>query len=248
MAQRELMEEEPFTWLGIFAHGAWEHVAASALVTVLLVAFALKVRPRLARTEAAILPEEGVGARSIAEAFVEAMIAVAQSAIPSHAERYVPLLATFFVFILGANLLGLVPGFKPPTSTFNVTFALGCVSFGAYHAYGIRAQGIGSYLKHFLGPVVFIAPLMLVIEIFSHSFRPVSLGVRLYANMFADHTVIEIFTGLTRVVIPVAFYGLGFFVCIVQSFVFTMLSAIYIAGAVEHGHDHGHELEEYDLV
>lgn len=240
------MEHEPFTWLGLFFPGAWQHVAASALVASLLVLFAIFVRSRLRDTESAIVPDERMTARSVAEAFVEAMIAVAKSAIPHHAERYVPLLATFFVFILAANVLGLVPGFAPPTSTFNITFALGCVSFGAYHAYGVRAQGLGGYLKHFLGPVAFIAPLMLVIELFSHSFRPISLGVRLYANMFADHTVIEIFTGLTRVVIPVAFYGLGFFVCLVQSFVFTVLSAIYIAGAVEHGH--GEEIEEYDLI
>ena len=114
------------------------------------------------------------------------------------------------------------------------------MSFGAYHAYGVKAQGLGSYLKHFLGPVIFLAPLMLIIEIFSHAFRPVSLGVRLYANMLADHTVIEIFTDLTGLLIPVAFYALGFFVCIVQSFVFTMLSAIYIGGSVGHGHEEHH--------
>ena len=234
------MEHHPFTWLGTIGHlqGAWEHLGAAALVTVLLIVFAVKVRGSLANTEAALTPEDGTTARNVAEAFVEAIIGLAKSAIPDDAERYVPLLATFFAFILMSNVLGLVPGFAPPTSTFNITFALGCVSFGAYHAYGVKAQGLGSYLKHFLGPVLFIAPLMLVIEIFSHAFRPVSLGVRLYANMFADHTVIEIFTDLTKVLIPVAFYGLGFFVCIVQSFVFTMLSAIYISGAVAHGHGH----------
>jgi F-type H+-transporting ATPase subunit a len=182
------------------------------------------------------MPDDGMSARSIGEAFVEGMIGLAQSAIPDHPERYVPLLGSFFAFILLANCLGLVPGFAPPTYTFNVTFALGCVAFGAYHAYGIMEQGAGNYLKHFFGPVLVIAPLMLVIELFSHAFRPVSLGVRLYANMFADHTVIEIFTGLTKVVIPVAFYLLGFFVCVVQAFVFTMLSAIYISGAVTHAH------------
>jgi F-type H+-transporting ATPase subunit a len=242
------MEHHSFTWLHNIGHleGAWEHVGGSILVAILLVVFATRARRRLANTEAALVPEEGFTTRNVAEAFVEGIVGIAKSAIPAHAEKYVPLLATFFAFILVSNVLGLVPGFAPPTSTFNITFALGCVSFGAYHAYGIKAQGVGSYLRHFLGPVLFIAPLMLVIEIFSHGFRPVSLGVRLYANMFADHTVIEIFTGLTRVVIPVAFYALGFFVCLVQSFVFTMLSAIYIAGAVTH--DHGHELEEYDLV
>jgi F-type H+-transporting ATPase subunit a len=239
------MEHHPYTWLGTIGQllGAWEHLGAAAFVTVLLLMFGAKVRGSLANTETAVVPQDGVTAHNIAEAFVEAIVGIAKSAIPDDPERYVPLLATFFVFILVSNVLGLVPGFAPPTSSFNITFALGCVSFGAYHAYGIRAQGLGNYLKHFLGPVLFIAPLMLVIEIFSHVFRPVSLGVRLYANMFADHTVIEIFTDLTKVLIPVAFYGLGFFVCLVQSFVFTMLSAIYIAGAVGHGHgdqDHQH--------
>jgi F-type H+-transporting ATPase subunit a len=236
------MEHHPFTWLHTLGHleGAWEHIGASVLVTLALIFFAMRVRGSLSDTEAAIVPDEGMTARNVAEWFVEAITGIAKSAIPEHPERYVPLLATFFVFILLGNLLGLVPGFAPPTSTFNITFALGCVSFGAYHAYGVKAQGLGNYLKHFMGPVLFIAPLMVVIEVFSHAFRPVSLGVRLYANMFADHTVIEIFTDLTRAVIPVAFYGLGFFVCIVQSFVFTMLSAIYISGAVSHGHD-GHE-------
>jgi F-type H+-transporting ATPase subunit a len=232
------MEHHPFTWLHTIVglEGAWEHIGAATLVVAVLLAFGAKVRAGLANTEAAVTPEEGMTARSIAEAFVEAIIGIAKSAISDHAERYVPLLATFFAFILLSNVLGLVPGFAPPTSTFNITFALGCVAFGAYHAYGVQAKGLGPYLKHFLGPVIFIAPLMLIIEMFSHAFRPISLGVRLYANMFADHTVIEIFTDLTKAVIPVAFYALGFFVCLVQSFVFTMLSAIYISEAVAHGH------------
>ena len=241
------MEHHPYTWFGSIGHlsGAWEHLGVSVLVVLVLLVFGMKVRASLADTEAAIEPEDGVTARNVAESFVEAILGIAKSAIPEHPERYVPLLATLFAFILLANVLGLVPGFAPPTSTFNITFALGCVSFAAYHAYGVREQGIGTYLKHFLGPVMFIAPLMFVIEMFSHAFRPVSLGVRLYANMFADHTVIEIFTGLTKVGIPVIFYCLGFFVCIVQSFVFTMLSAIYISGAVSHGHGGGHEEHQH---
>src|SRR5258706_3072364 len=236
------MEHDSFTWLRTLGHleGAWEHVAASGIVVALLLVFAFRVRAGLADTEAAIVPEEGMTARNVAEWFVEVITGIARSAIPEQAERYVPLLATFFAFILLANVLGLVPGFAPPTSSFNITIALGCVSFGAYHAYGVKAQGLVKYLRHFLGPLLLLAPLMLVIEIFSHAFRPVSLGVRLYANMFADHTVIEIFTDLTHFLIPVAFYALGFFVCIVQSFVFTMLSAIYISGAVGHGHEEHH--------
>jgi F-type H+-transporting ATPase subunit a len=228
--------EHGFTWLGTIGHleGGWQHLAGAVLVTLLLLAFGVVVRSRFADPERAIAPEDGITVRNVAEAFVEAIIGIAKSAIPHHAEHYVPLLATFFVFIFVANVLGLVPGFAPPTSSFNVTFALGLVSFGAYHAYGVKAQGLKSYLKHFLGPVMFLAPLMATIEIVSHSFRPVSLGVRLFGNMFADHEVINVFTDLTHVLIPVAFYALGFFVCLLQSFVFTMLSAIYISGAVTH--------------
>jgi len=109
------------------------------------------------------------------------------------------------------------------------------VSFVAYHVYGAREHGV-KYVKQFLGSVAFLMPLMLIVELFSHAFRPVSLGVRLYANLFADHMVVEMFTGLTKVGIPVAFYFLGAFVSVVQAFVFTILSAIYIALAVSHEH------------
>jgi F-type H+-transporting ATPase subunit a len=109
------------------------------------------------------------------------------------------------------------------------------VSFIAYHVYGVREHG-WRYVKQFLGSVVFLMPLMLVVDLFGHMFRPVSLGIRLFANMFADHQVVEIFTNLTYFVVPVAFYVLGAFVAVVQAFVFTMLSAIYIALAVSHEH------------
>jgi F-type H+-transporting ATPase subunit a len=147
----------------------------------------------------------------------------------------VPLLASFFIFILVSNLLGLVPGFEPPTSDFSVTVALGIVSFLAYHFSGTREHG-PRYVKQFLGPVVFLMPLMLIVELFSHAFRPISLGIRLFANMMADHQVVKIFTDLTYFGVPVLFYFLGAFVCVVQAFVFTMLSAIYIALAVSHDH------------
>ena len=138
------MEHPPFTWFSLIARGEWEHVATSGLAAVILVGFALLARKALADTEAAIVPDRGITVRSVAEAFVEAMVALARAAIPEHCERYVPLLASFFAFILVANVIGLVPGFTPPTSSFNVTFALGLVSFGAYHAYGVKAQGIVS--------------------------------------------------------------------------------------------------------
>jgi F-type H+-transporting ATPase subunit a len=226
-------EHKPFTWFGQLPFP--EPVVTSVFVALLLIVFALYVRPKLARTEQAIEPERGVTARNFAEMFVEAITGLAEGVIGHHAQQYVPLLGSFFLFILVANLIGLVPGFAPPTADFNITFGLGVVAFFAYHAYGMREHGL-KYVKQFLGPVIFLAPLMLVVELFSHMFRPVSLGIRLFANMFADHQVVEIFTDLTKVGVPVIFYVLGAFVAVVQAFVFTMLSAIYIALAVSHDH------------
>ena len=222
-----------FTWFG--ALGLPDSIATSLFVATLLIVFAVSVRGRLASATAGVEPQEGVTLRNVAETFVEAIHGLAEGVIGHGSEKYVPLLATFFIFILISNLLGLVPGFSPPTSDFNITFALGLISFAAYNYYGARAHGAG-YVKQFLGPMLLLAPLMLLVEIFSHAFRPISLGIRLYANMFADHQVVAIFTDLTRVLVPVIFYVLGTFVSVVQAFVFTMLTAIYIALAISHDH------------
>src|SRR5262249_52484287 len=123
-AGSEGMMEESFEWFSAVPED-WRPIAVGLLVVGLLLAFTMRVASRLAATDAALVPDEGVSARSVAEAFVEGMVALAKSAIPEHTERYVPLLAAFFAFILTANLLGLVPGFTPATSSFNVTFALG---------------------------------------------------------------------------------------------------------------------------
>jgi F-type H+-transporting ATPase subunit a len=226
--------EHGYTWLHDLPIP--EHVATAILVALLLVVFGLRVRSKLANTEAALQPEDGVTARNVAEIAVEFVSGLAQGVIGHNAERCVPLLAAFFVYILVSNLVGLVPGFVPPTSNFNTTLGLGLVSFLAYNAYGMREHGVGGHLKHLLGPVIWIAPLMLVVELFSHAFRPISLGIRLFANMFADHEVVSIFTNLTKLVIPVLFYVLGAFVAVVQAFVFTMLSAIYISLSMAHDH------------
>ena len=226
-------EHKPFTWLGGLPYP--EHVLTAGLVALLIVGFAVLVRPKLAASGAATTPDPRASARSFAEVFVEFISGLAEGVIGHHSERYVPLLASFFILILVANLIGLVPGFTPPTADFNITLTLGTVAFVAYHVAGTREHGL-KYLQHFLGPVMFLAPLMLVVEVFSHMFRPVSLGIRLFANMFADHQVVEIFTGLTKIGVPVIFYVLGAFVAVVQAFVFTMLSAIYIALAVAHDH------------
>jgi F-type H+-transporting ATPase subunit a len=156
--------------------------------------------------------------------------------------------------------MGLLPGFAPPTGNLNTTLGLALVSFVGYNVIGVREQGMG-YLKHFIGPMTSLpgqglvsklafAPVLLIsvvffliLELFSHAFRPVSLSLRLFGNMMGDHEVIGAFIGLTKLVIPVAFYAMGTLVSVIQAFVFTLLSMIYVALTVSHGHDeeHGHD-------
>jgi F-type H+-transporting ATPase subunit a len=225
--------EHGFTWFG--AVGFNDKIATALLVAGLLLAFAYSVHRKLSATETALVPDEGVTARNLAEVIVEMISGLVGGIIPHHPERYVPLLATFFVFILGCNLVGLIPGFSSPTSNLDVTLALGAISFVAYHVHGTREHG-PRYVKQFLGPVLFLAPLMIVVELFGHVFRPVTLGIRLFANLTADHAVLTVFTDMTRIGVPLFFYALGLLVCVVQAFVFTILSTIYIALAVSHDH------------
>lgn len=233
--------EHSFTWFSALRgsvpalHGVPEYGLTSMFVTLILIVLAFLVRSQLRRPEDAVVPGERANLGLFAQYFVEAISNLAEGVIGHGATRYVPLLGTFFIFILVSNLLGLIPGFAPPTSNFNITLGLGAVSFVAYHAYGVREHGPG-YAKQFLGPVLWLAPLMLMVEIFSHAFRPISLAIRLFANLFADHTVLEIFTGLVPIALPIPFYALGAFVSVIQAFVFTMLTAIYISLAISHEH------------
>src|SRR5438034_10490368 len=130
-------------------------MGTAGLVAGVLVLFAARVRRKLGATEAVLEPEDGVTVRNLAESLVEAISGLAEGVIGHGAERYVPLLASFFVFILACNLIGLVPGFTPPTSDFNLPFGLGIVSFIAYQVSGAREHGL-RYVKQVLGSVVLL--------------------------------------------------------------------------------------------
>ncbi len=217
------------------------HTLHATLVLVLLVAFAMVARRQLAGAEAAgraLVPDDRLTVRNMAELFVGAMVNLTEGVLGRAGHRYVPLFGSFFLFILIANLMGLVPGFAPPTSNFNVTFGLGVASFLAYNAIGIRAQGLVNYLKHFVGPIWWLGILMVPLELIDNFVRPVSLALRLFGNMTGDHLVLEIFTDLTKVIIPVVFYFLGAFVSLIQAFVFTLLSIVYVNLAVGHAEEH----------
>jgi F-type H+-transporting ATPase subunit a len=137
------------------------------------------------------------------------------------------------------NLIGLFPTLTPSTANMNMTLALGIFTFVMYNYYGIKEHGF-SYLKHFMGPVLMLAPLMFAIELTSHFVRPFTLGLRLYGNILADHVVIavfvEMFEKLWFIPVPAIFYGLGVFVACMQAFVFVMLTMIYVSMAIAHDH------------
>lgn len=145
------------------------------------------------------------------------------------------LLGSFAFFILASNLLGLVPGFLPPTAQFNVTVVLALCTFFTAHTIGIRAHGL-AYVRKFMGPLIWLAPLMLPIELVSHLVRPLSLSVRLFGNMTGDHAVVGVFSSLVSLGLPIPFMGLGMFVSFLQAFVFVLLSAVYFQDALEPPH------------
>ena len=234
--------EHPFTWtyaLGISPESNWEYITIGTFVALVLLALAVRARSAIsADAEAALVPDESLSARNFFELVIEMIGGLAENVIGHGSAKYLPLLGSFFVYILVCNFIGLVPGFTPPTSNFNITFALGAVSFLAFNYYGFKVQGIG-YVKHFAGPIWWLAVLMIPLELIGAFVRPFSLGLRLFGNLFGDHLVLEIFTKLTKVGVPVVFYMLGTLVTVIQAFVFTLLSMIYIALAASH-HEEGH--------
>jgi len=146
-------------------------------------------------------------------------------------ERYLAIIAAFAVFIFISNLFGLFYFLQPPTSNTNVTFALSISAFLYYNVEGIRRQGLLHYLKHFMGPVLWLAPLMFIIEMVGNFARILSLGMRLFGNIYGEHTATGIFTSLVPVIAPMPMMALGIFGALLQTYVFIMLTTVYIAGA-----------------
>ena len=160
----------------------------------------------------------------------------AEDQVGHAASRYMAFFATIFLFILTANLIGLVPILESPTTNASVTAGCALATFLYYNVAGVIAQGPLRYLAHFGGPMWWLAPLMFPIEIVSHLARVLSLTVRLYANMFAGEQVTLVFLSLTKLVGPVIFMGLHMFVGVIQAYIFMLLTMVYVGGAVAHDH------------
>ena len=147
-------------------------------------------------------------------------------------ERFLYIIGGFAAFIFVSNIFGLFFFLQPPTGNVNTTFALSITAFLYYNVVGIRTQGAGHYLAHFAGPIWWLAPLMFPIEVIGHFARILSLGMRLFGNIFGEHTATGIFMGLLPFVLPWPMMGLGIFGAFLQTFVFIMLTMVYIGGAV----------------
>ncbi len=153
-----------------------------------------------------------------------------------HGHKFVPVVMTIGVFILFCNLIGLVPGFESPTMFIYVTLGCAIFAFCYYNFEGMRIQGPVKYLKHFAGPIWWLSPLMFPIEIISNLGRNLSLSVRLYANMYAGEQVFLVFLGLVPLGIPMIFIGLHVFVAFLQTYIFMLLTLIYLGGATHTEH------------
>ena len=212
------------------------HILTAGMVGLFLILTGALANRKLRNVQANLVPADNPGAASIFEVVTEGALGLMEATMGDRAAQFLPLIGTLFLYIFVCNFIGLIPGLVPPTENINTNAACALVVFLYYNYQGVKTHGFTNYMKHFLGPVIWLGPLMLVIELISHAVRPVSLSVRLFGNITGDHMVLEVFTDLTKLFIPVIFLGLGLFVSFIQAFVFSLLSMIYIALATEHDH------------
>ena len=236
--------EHAITWGAFFLaplehlmvdYGVDPHAGLDALfVSVVLILLAFFAGRRFRGTDM-VEPEGKLSLAFIAEWVIGGLLGLFDSVIHHGSRKVFFILGTLAFFILGNNLIGLVPGFNPPTDQLNVTLVLAIITFITAHTLGIRAHGL-SYIKKFMGPVWWLTPLLMPIELISHLVRPLSLSVRLFGNMTGDHKVVAAFTSMVALGVPIPFMGLGVFISFLQAFVFILLSAVYIQDALDHPH------------
>ena len=221
-----------------------EQVVWAILLFIIVVAGVLLLRGKLSVDR----PSKG---QQMLEVLVEQIRGLLDQVIGPYGRRYLPVIGSFAVFILVGNLMGQIPGLGAPTESINVTGALGVTSFLYFIGSGFRQQGI-RYLKHFTGGLTgallfAMGWLIFVVEIVSNSVRPVTLSLRLFVNMYADQKIAGAFLGLIAPIVPIFTIVLGIFVSFIQTFIFIMLSMVYLSETVpheEHDHEeHGHAQE-----
>jgi len=194
------------------------------VAAIILVLFAM-LRPRLSMDRPGKL-------QHLFEVIYTFLHGEAESSIGHEGPRFLPFIGTLFIFILFCNLIGIIPGFESPTMNPSVPAGCAVLVFIYYNFMGFKQQGIAKYMAHFAGPVWWLAPFMVPIEIISHMARPLSLTIRLFANMLAGEKVTVVFLGLTYLVAPAVFMGLHVFVSFLQAYIFVLLTMMYLSETV----------------
>jgi F-type H+-transporting ATPase subunit a len=236
----------------VTVHGA-EPLLASFVIMLLLVFIAIGVRRQIDNHEKSVIPETELTARTFFEVYIGYWYDTMKEMMgPKRAKRYFPLVGSLACFILLSNAIGLVPGFAPPTSNWNITMGCALVVFVMFNYYGVKENGLG-YFKHLFGPYIGwwgipVNLLLFVIEVVSLLIRPLTLSIRLMLNMAVDHLLVTLMLALIPLLLPIPVMILGTLVVVVQVMVFCLLTSIYISlatehedhGGGEHGKEHGH--------
>lgn len=223
------------SWVGVHPHDPahpWTNwLVMEILVVAILVLLTALLRPRLSVDNPGKL-------QHIFELIYEFIAGQAENVIGERGRAYLAFFGTMFIFILFANLIGMIPTLESPTMFAPVPLGCALATFAYYNVSGVRAQGVGHYLKHFAGPMPALAPLMFPVEVMSNLARPLSLTIRLYANMFAGERVTMAFMSMVPLVVPLPFMGLHIFVAFLQAYIFTLLTMIYVSGALPEEQEH----------
>ena len=227
---------EPFLFLQFFQHLLEPfHVSeagANAIAYTWLIIGFLLILSVLATKGLKAVPG---GLQNFMEVIVGGIENMVVETMGEHGRPFFPLIATLALFILVSNLMGLIPGFYPPTANINTTAACAVIVFVATHVVGIKEHGF-KYVKHFMGPIIWLAPMMFFIEVIGHVSRVISLTLRLFGNMNGHELVLMIFFGLAPFLVPLPMMLMGVLVSFIQAFVFMLLAMIYISGSMEEAH------------
>ena len=236
------MEETVYTFLSsIFGHGELNVVAHVVLVAIIVVLLA-----RMATKNLTVVPK---GMQNVMELYLGGVLSMGKDVVgEKYARQFLPLVATIGLFVFVANMIGIIPGFESPTANINITLPLALVVFFYYNYQGIKKNGVVHYFAHFMGPVPALAPLMFPIEIVSHLSRIISLSFRLFGNIKGDDLFLWVLLMLVPwFIVPVVPLVLLTFMAVLQTFIFMILTYVYLAGAVlidEHEHKDEQIVEE----
>jgi F-type H+-transporting ATPase subunit a len=243
----ENMHNFGLTFIGqkpVDAHAA-EPLLASLLVVLLLIALAFRAKAQVADYEKSVIPDDKLSLRTFFEIFIGYFYGMMKDMMgPTRAKKFFPVVGTAACFILFSNVLGIIPGFLPPTSSWNITAGCGLVVLGAFAYYGLKEQGLAS-ITHLAGPwmgwaMVPINVLIFAIEVIStFVIRPITISIRLMLNIAVDHLLVSIMLGIFSLFLPIPFLILSTLVAVVQVLVFCLLTSIYISLATEGHEDHG---------